>query len=920
MNKKIWLLILSLCLVVFCAATAMAEEHTHTYVPSNSEPNLKHTCACGNVTPADHVWGDDGICDVCGYTCMHTFNENNICTNCGKCNHKWVETADGQRHCANVGCQYENHICTPDVEDSYNTVIWQKGDCTTKEIYKKICKVCGDDLGFKVGTEKHDFKEGILEATCTNPAMKGIICTKCKKVENPSALEVLPNRPALGHNWVVNTNWRDPQNGKLIYKAATCTDAGKGFQYCSRCKIELPGQQENGYKIPAMGHNYDITKKVHVDANCVQAEHYANPCTRCAQLSEPVEYVYGGKPALGHKVAYTKKVPGNCVDFGYTVDVCSRCGDLKDTKKSDNTLVPENHKNYQVKAVLSAGSCTASRIERVKCDCMPTEQYVVTKAAHTWVKNSDYVAPTCGADGSGTQTCKVCGISEKVNEKATGKHTYVNDMVVPATCTEDGKIGTFCSVCFTAKTEGDFTWNNTDKATGHKLVFDMSKPYKAATCAKAGYGFVLKCEKCVLSENEKGNQTFPATGNHTWGPKQIKPATCEAPAMEGIFCTVCGNPKGNPTPVEGSVKLPHNYQKSVTPSNCMNYYTVTEIKCAVCGAVDSSISELDKDAADKHNFVTDKVIRAATCTTVGVERVKCNNKDSAGVACTEPATYRIIPVTHKWDNNTKVVVKPATCNAAGEGKYTCSLCGEVGKYTIPATGKHNYKADQIKAATCTDDAQVGTFCTVCWNNFGNDAVTIPGTKLGHKIEINKEYKDGNGNLIYVAATCDKTGIGYQACSRCGKEGKVVVIPALGHKYGEDILNEAGTALYHECGVCGNRELVKAFGDVDLDDKCALFGHTEAVIPAVAATCTEAGKTAGLKCTVCGKVLAAQEEVKALGHKYVDGVCSVCEAKDPEYVPHVHKYTKKYSFNADFTKRVVTSTCECGHKTVEEEDF
>ncbi|MBE6503999.1 MAG: hypothetical protein E7Z76_06935, partial [Methanobrevibacter sp.] len=43
-------------------------------------------------------------------------------------------------------------------------------------------------------------------------------------------------------------------------------------------------------------------------------------------------------------------------------------------------------------------------------------------------------------------------------------------------------------------------------------------------------------------------------------------------------------------------------------------------------------------------------------------------------------------------------------------------------------------------------------------------------------------------------------------------------------------------------------------------------HTEEVIPAVEATCTEKGLTEGKKCSVCGEILVKQEEVAALGHK------------------------------------------------------
>ena len=58
-------------------------------------------------------------------------------------------------------------------------------------------------------------------------------------------------------------------------------------------------------------------------------------------------------------------------------------------------------------------------------------------------------------------------------------------------------------------------------------------------------------------------------------------------------------------------------------------------------------------------------------------------------------------------------------------------------------------------------------------------------------------------------------------------------------------------------------------------------HTEEVIPGFDATCTEAGLTEGKKCSECGEILVAQEEIPAKGHSYVDGKCE-CGADDPNY--------------------------------------
>ena len=65
-----------------------------------------------------------------------------------------------------------------------------------------------------------------------------------------------------------------------------------------------------------------------------------------------------------------------------------------------------------------------------------------------------------------------------------------------------------------------------------------------------------------------------------------------------------------------------------------------------------------------------------------------------------------------------------------------------------------------------------------------------------------------------------------------------------------------------------------------------LGHTEAVDPAVAATCEKTGLTEGKHCSVCNEVLVAQKETPKTEHKFENGKCSVCGAADPNYVAPV----------------------------------
>ena len=56
-------------------------------------------------------------------------------------------------------------------------------------------------------------------------------------------------------------------------------------------------------------------------------------------------------------------------------------------------------------------------------------------------------------------------------------------------------------------------------------------------------------------------------------------------------------------------------------------------------------------------------------------------------------------------------------------------------------------------------------------------------------------------------------------------------------------------------------------DVTVVDQCGTQGHTEEIIPAVEATCTESGLTEGKRCSVCGTILTEQVTTPAFGHQW-----------------------------------------------------
>ena len=69
-----------------------------------------------------------------------------------------------------------------------------------------------------------------------------------------------------------------------------------------------------------------------------------------------------------------------------------------------------------------------------------------------------------------------------------------------------------------------------------------------------------------------------------------------------------------------------------------------------------------------------------------------------------------------------------------------------------------------------------------------------------------------------------------------------------------------------------------------------IGHGEIEIQnAKEATCTEDGYTGDEVCTVCGEVVTAGEIIPATGHHYVNGYCTECGHRDPNYVDPISYY-------------------------------
>ena len=220
------------------------------------------------------------------------------------------------------------------------------------------------------------------------------------------------------------------------------------------------------------------------------------------------------------------------------------------------------------------------------------------------------------------------------------------------------------------------------------------------------------------------------------------------------------------------------------------------------------------------------------------------------------------PCDHK---NTEIRnAKDATCTKDGyTGDTYCKDCGEkIGTGTaIPAKG-HTEVIDEAVAATCTTPGKTeGKHCSVC-----NEVLVA-------QKEIPAKGHSWDAGVITTAATCENAGVKTYTCTVCNAT-KTEVLNATGHTPVDvaeqpATCTEAGHTVGVKCSVCG--------ATISGIEEIPATGHTEVIDAAVAATCTEPGKTEGKHCSVCNEVLVAQKEIPAKGHTEVvdEAVAATC---------------------------------------------
>ena len=296
-------------------------------------------------------------------------------------------------------------------------------------------------------------------------------------------------------------------------------------------------------------------------------------------------------------------------------------------------------------------------------------------------------------------------------------------------------------------------------------------------------------------------------------------------------------------------------------------------------------------ACEVHTFGEWTVTKAATCTEPGEEMRRCDvcateeNREIAigdhcyesvitEATCTEQGytTHTCTVCQHSFmDSYTDAVghtfgegdvIQAPTCTESGTAQFVCSVCGYFEVRDVDASG-HGYEA-AVTEPSCTERGYTTYTCAACGDSY-EDAYT---DALGH------DYGDWE---TIKEATYEEDGQEHRICSRCGDEQKRI-IPMLMHSYESVVTDPTCTEqgyTTHTCADCGN-----SYVDTYVD----ALGHSfKEYVSDNNATCTADGtKTA--KCERCEELDTIRHAETAMGHEFVDGICSRCSEEEVTQIP------------------------------------
>ena len=348
-------------------------------------------------------------------------------------------------------------------------------------------------------------------------------------------------------------------------------------------------------------------------------------------------------------------------------------------------------------------------------------------------------------------------------------------------------------------------------------------------------------------------------------------ATCtEAGTADSVvYCAECGEEISRET-VEVA-KLGHEYEvREVVPPTC------TKSGYTVYGCIRCDKTYKDDPVEPEHQFDAGTVT-APTCTELGYTTYTCT---VCGFEYVDEASW--VPATgHAYDDDSD-----PDCNNCGETREVETVGGTL------LLGDN----EMMMEASSAGDGPEGTWTAaedgsltvnvravyyqdpISMEFFGEEWTELPIERAfqygWYTLTVNGETMEAATATVEVKAgdvVTVKVGNYYDYLSKAVVNLAFAGVQTHEHSFGEWTVTTAPT-----CTEAGVETRACECGETETRETAAL-GHTEEVVPAVPATCTEDGLTEGKKCAVCGETLVAQEVIPALGHSWKGVECERCDA-------------------------------------------
>ena len=429
--------------------------------------------------------------------------------------------------------------------------------------------------------------------------------------------------------------------------------------------------------------------------------------------------------------------------------------------------------------------------------------------------------------------------SEPIDLPAGDKYVLTFTVDASQIIFEEDKSETPIFFTATTSTEEILKDNNTNagvlKAPHEHTFSNEWTNITEATCVADG----LEENICNVCE-ETVQRVINATGIHSYDDGVVeRESTCASVGSKIYTCTVCSSTK-----IETIEKLPHQYEVELINPTCLDK-GYTEYNCINCG--NNYISDYVNSLG--HNYIdgicsrcnkTEPVIHLNENLNVNIE--KGGYVELIKFIPEESGTYYFYSDStsdtygYLYDSDMKQLASNDSSGNNNNFKISYSF----------EAGKTYYLGAKYYSSTKTGSFYVGLY----------DSYTD-----GHKLQFVKT----------VEPTCTVDGYDEYDCELCNRTIKNNIVTALGHQYvSETILPTCVNRGYttYKCTICNNSYN---------SDYVDATGHNGEILEKVDPTCDSRGYTK-YKCTVCS--VEYTENFNALGHNYVDGICSRCNKTEP----------------------------------------